>query len=49
MAPAQPIEQPRTLIDALLEEQSDLTAVERFARWHDSQPVTAIGHPSTGR
>jgi Fe-S-cluster-containing dehydrogenase component/DMSO reductase anchor subunit len=25
-----------TLIDALLEEQRDLTAVERFARWHDA-------------
>ena len=25
-----------TLIDALLEEQRDLTAVERFARWHDT-------------
>jgi len=28
----------RTLIDALLEEQRDLTAVERFARWHDAHP-----------
>lgn len=33
--PVQPEDSTRTLIDALLEEQRNLTAVERFARWHD--------------
>ena len=32
----------RTLIDALLEEQRDLTAVERFAQWHDASEKTAL-------
>jgi Fe-S-cluster-containing dehydrogenase component/DMSO reductase anchor subunit len=36
IASVQSQHQTRTLIDALLEEQRDLTAVERFARWHDS-------------
>jgi formate dehydrogenase iron-sulfur subunit len=31
-----PTHETRTLIDALLEEQGDLTAVERFARWHET-------------
>jgi Fe-S-cluster-containing dehydrogenase component/DMSO reductase anchor subunit len=31
-----PTREMRTLIDALLEEQGDLTAVERFARWHET-------------
>ena len=35
-APVQSHSDTRTLIDALLEEQRDLTAVERFARWHDT-------------
>ncbi|HXT10342.1 MAG TPA: DmsC/YnfH family molybdoenzyme membrane anchor subunit [Candidatus Angelobacter sp.] len=35
ITPAQSQGEARTLIDALLEEQRDLTAVERFARWHD--------------
>ncbi len=34
MIPAQPLPETRTLIDALLEEQRDLTAAELFARWH---------------
>lgn len=37
----------RTLIDALLEEQRDLTAVERFARWHGShadKELRALSH-----
>lgn len=34
--PVQSNSDTRTLIDALLEEQRDLTAVERFARWHDT-------------
>jgi Fe-S-cluster-containing dehydrogenase component/DMSO reductase anchor subunit len=36
-----------TLIDALLSEQRDLTAVERFARWHessDSPPAPSYRH-----
>ena len=37
MAPIQSQSEAHTLIDALLEEQRDLTAVERFARWHDTQ------------
>lgn len=32
----------RTLIDALLEEQRDLTAVERFAQWHDANGHTSL-------
>jgi Fe-S-cluster-containing dehydrogenase component/DMSO reductase anchor subunit len=32
---AQPESGARSLIDSLLEEQRDLTAVERFAQWHD--------------
>jgi Fe-S-cluster-containing dehydrogenase component/DMSO reductase anchor subunit len=36
----------RTLIDALLEEQRDLTAVERFARWHDSHTRCELPVPS---
>lgn len=36
MSPVQSHSDTRTLIDALLEEQRDLTAVERFARWHDT-------------
>src|SRR5512147_1827406 len=28
--------EPRTLIDALLEDQRDLSAVAAFARWHES-------------
>lgn len=32
----------RTLIDALLEEQRDLTAVEHFARWHETAPPSRI-------
>jgi Fe-S-cluster-containing dehydrogenase component/DMSO reductase anchor subunit len=44
--PAQPQVHPRTLIDALLEEQRDLTAVERFARWHDANPKCDLPTPS---
>ena len=29
----------RTLVDALLEEQRALTAVDRFSRWHEAQPA----------
>src|SRR6266508_2404739 len=36
-----------TLIDALLMEQRDLTAVERFARWHES--TTQTSSPSYSR
>jgi Fe-S-cluster-containing dehydrogenase component/DMSO reductase anchor subunit len=37
----------RTLIDALLEEQRDLPAVERFARWHDANlEIAARSHRS---
>lgn len=32
----------RTLIDALLEEQRDLTAVEHFARWHETAPHAGL-------
>lgn len=32
----------RTLIDALLEEQRDLTAVEQFVRWHETAPHARI-------
>src|SRR5215471_11218978 len=34
----QPRPEARTLIDALLQEQGDLTAVERFVRWQQSHP-----------
>jgi len=37
-----PRDEARTLIDALLEEQRDLTAVERFAQWHDASKSTAL-------
>src|SRR3974390_475149 len=38
MAPVESSElEPRTLIDALLDEQRDLTAVERFAQWHEGK------------
>lgn len=36
--PAQPPRDTRTLIDALLQEQRDLTAAELFARWHQYAP-----------
>ena len=32
--------EPATLIDALLSEQRDLTAVERFARWHEANDAS---------
>jgi len=35
--PAENEDDSRTLIDVLLAEQRDLTAVERFAGWHDSR------------
>ncbi len=35
-AAAIPPDESRTLIDALLDDQRTLTAVERFARWHES-------------
>src|SRR5689334_10831052 len=38
MAPVQSPDEARTLIDALLEEQRDLPAIERFARWHEANP-----------
>ena len=38
-------ESTRTLIDALLEEQRDLTAVERFSRWHDAQGEKNLSAP----
>lgn len=44
--PVQSRTETRTLIDALLEEQRDLTAVERFARWHDSQATCELPSPS---
>lgn len=47
MTPTQPQPETRTLIDALLEEQRDLTAVERFARWHDANPSCDL--PSQSR
>jgi Fe-S-cluster-containing dehydrogenase component len=34
-----PPEETRTVIDALLAEQRELTAVERFARWHESHDL----------
>jgi Fe-S-cluster-containing dehydrogenase component/DMSO reductase anchor subunit len=40
MAPTESRDEARTLIDALLEEQRDLPAVERFARWHEANPET---------
>ncbi|HLH54697.1 MAG TPA: DmsC/YnfH family molybdoenzyme membrane anchor subunit [Verrucomicrobiae bacterium] len=43
--PAQPAVEARTLIDALLEEQRDLSAAELFARWHDGAAFsTAPSH-----
>ena len=36
---ALPPDESRTLIDELLAEQQQLTAVERFARWHDGETV----------
>ena len=42
-----PPEETRTVIDALLAEQRELTAVERFARWHeshDSPPAPSYRH-----
>ena len=44
--PVQASGETRTLIDALLEEQRDLTAVERFARWHDSHAEKNLSAPS---
>ena len=46
MPPIKSQPETRTLIDALLEEQRDLTAVERFARWHDSQATCELPSPS---
>lgn len=43
--PIQDFGDTRTLIDALLEEQRDLTAVERFARWHDAHPKDSSALP----
>ncbi len=34
----------RTLVDALLEEQRALTAVDRFSRWHEAQPARPGEH-----
>jgi Fe-S-cluster-containing dehydrogenase component/DMSO reductase anchor subunit len=42
-----PPEETRTVIDALLAEQRELTAVEHFARWHeshDSRPAPSYRH-----
>jgi formate dehydrogenase iron-sulfur subunit len=33
----------RTLVDALLDEQRDLSAVARFSGWHDSRPPSGRG------
>lgn len=44
--PVQSQSDTRTLIDALLEEQRDLTAAERFARWHDSHAACELPSPS---
>src|SRR6476620_11315321 len=42
-----PISDNCTLIDALLEEQRDLPAVERFARWHEANSeIPARSHRS---
>jgi formate dehydrogenase iron-sulfur subunit len=46
ITPAQPQADARTLIDELLEEQRDLTAVERFARWHDDNADFSSRMPS---
>lgn len=46
MTPVQSHSETRTLIDALLEEQRDLTAVERFARWHDEHSTCDLRAPS---
>src|SRR5438477_11627037 len=40
IAAVQSGDEAKTLIDALLEEQRDLPAVERFARWHEANPAT---------
>ncbi|HLX71868.1 MAG TPA: 4Fe-4S dicluster domain-containing protein, partial [Verrucomicrobiae bacterium] len=46
MAPAPSKSETRTLIDALLEEQRDLSAAERFARWHDANATCDLPPPS---
>ncbi len=57
MIHARPLLKARTLIDALLEEQRDLTAVELFARWHRTVPqpgtlsrrqLVPLSHPRRG-
>jgi formate dehydrogenase iron-sulfur subunit len=37
---AQPPDESRTLIDELLAEQQQLTAVDRFARWHERESIS---------
>src|SRR5579871_869609 len=46
MAPVQSKSETRTLIDALLEEQRELPALERFARWHDENASCNLPMPS---
>ncbi|MBX3745875.1 MAG: dimethyl sulfoxide reductase anchor subunit [Verrucomicrobiae bacterium] len=38
-APSSPSTAPRTLLDDLLRDQGDLSAVARFARWHERAPA----------